>query len=74
MGILFRHLCGDVSESGVGVLNQHDEVVLIPSTSFRGGLKGIAVATEAVVSGGGGIGGTIGLSSGLDPNDRVDQA
>jgi len=73
VGIL--ELLGDnLLENGVSVLNQHDEVVLIPGTSLWRRLKGIAVAAEAVVSGGRGVGGTVRLSSGLDPNDGVDQA
>ena len=65
---------GNLLESGVGVLNQHDEVVLVPSTRLWRRFEGIAVAAEAVVSGGRGVGSTVGLSSGFDPNDGVDQA
>ena len=72
MEVYFLDFCGTISESGVGVLNQHDEVVLIPGTSLWRGLEGVAVAAEAVVSGSRGVGGTVGLSSGLGPNDCVD--
>ena len=65
---------GLLLEGGVGILNQHDEVVLIPGTSLRGRLEGIVVTTEAVKSGGRAVRGTIRLSSGLDPNDGVDEA
>jgi len=74
VGILLELLWGILLESGVGVLNQHDEVVLIPGASLWRRFEGIAVATETVVSGGRGVGGTVRLSSWLDPSDGVDQA
>ena len=73
MGIL-EPLWGNQLKAWVGVLNQHDEVVLIPGTSLWRRFEGIAVPTKAVVSGGRRVGGTVRLSSRLDPNDGVDQA
>jgi len=75
MRVYFLNFCGgDLSKSGVGVLNQHDKVVLIPGTGLWRRFEGIAVTTEAIVSGGRGVGGTVRLSSGLGPNDCIDQA
>jgi len=41
-------------------------------TSFRSGLLGISETAGGVVADSGGVGGTVALSSGLDPDDGVD--
>lgn len=42
-------------------------------TGLRGRLEGILLATERVVAGSAAVRGTIGLTTGLDPDERVDE-
>lgn len=58
-------------ELGLGVLEQHLEVGLVPGTSLGRGLEGVVLAAEAVVPGGGRVAGSVGLATGLDPDEGI---
>lgn len=58
-------------ESGLGVLDEHLEVGLVPGTSLGRGLVGVVLAAEAVVPGGGRVAGSVGLTTGLDPDEGI---
>ncbi|RYP80617.1 hypothetical protein DL769_002362 [Monosporascus sp. CRB-8-3] len=58
-------------ERGVGVLEQHLEVGLVPLAGLGRGLEGVGLAAEGVVAGGAGVGGAVGLAAGLAPDEGV---
>lgn len=55
------------------VLEEHLEVCLVPLTSLRRWLERIGVTAERVVTDGRAVGGTIRLTTGLDPDKGVDE-
>lgn len=57
-----------------GVLDQHLEVSLVPSTSLRRWLERIVLSAERVIAVGAGVRGTVRLATGLDPDEGVDEA
>ncbi len=61
------------TEGGLGVLEQHLKVGLVPGTSLRSRLESIIVTTERIVSVGSGIASTVRLSTGLDPDESIDE-
>lgn len=60
-------------ESGVSVLEQLLKVSLEPLTSLRGRLEGIRETAVVVIAGSRGVAGTIGLTTGLDPDEGISQ-
>ena len=61
-----------VSQRGVGVTDQHDELLLEPSTGFRGVEHSLGTNAVLVEALSGFVGGTVGFSGGLGPNESVD--
>lgn len=60
-------------ERRLGVLDERNEVVLVPGTSLGRGLVRIVLAAVAVVAGSGGVGGTIRLTTGLNPDESISE-
>lgn len=58
-------------EGGLGVPEQHLEVLLVPLAGLGGGLEGVGLAAERVVARGAGVAGTIRLAAGLAPDEGV---
>lgn len=58
-------------ESRVSVLEQLLKVSLEPLASLRGRLESIRETAVEVIAGSGGVGGTVGLATGLDPDEGV---
>ena len=58
-------------ERRVGVLDQRDEIVLIPGASLWRWLEGIVITAEAIISSGRAVGGSVRFSPGFDPNDSI---
>lgn len=61
-------------ERGIGVLDQHLKVSLVPGTGLRRRLESVRLSAERVVADGAGIRGTIGLTTGLDPDKGIRKA
>jgi hypothetical protein len=61
------------SKSGLSVLDKHLKVSLVPGTSLRRRLESVVLATERVVAGSRGITRTVRLTTGLNPDERVDE-
>lgn len=72
--VLPSSLIKDLRERWVGVDEQLLEVGLEPRTGFRSGLEGIGFTAETVVSGGGGVGSTVTLTTWLDPDESVEES
>lgn len=60
-------------ESGLGVLEEHLEVGLVPFTGLGGGLVGIGLSAVRVVTGSTLVAGTVRLTTGLTPNEGIGQ-
>jgi hypothetical protein len=60
-------------ERRVGVGEQLLEVGLEPLAGLGGGLEGIRQAAVVVVAGSGGVAGAVALTTGLDPDEGVEQ-
>jgi hypothetical protein len=58
-------------EGGLGVLDEHLKVGLVPGTGLGGGVVGVVLAAEAVVAGGRAVAGAVRLAAGLDPHKGV---
>lgn len=58
-------------ERGLGILEQHLEVGLVPLTGLGRGLEGIGLAAEGVVARGARVAGAVGLAAGLAPDEGV---
>jgi len=56
-----------------GVVDEHLEVCLVPGSGFWGRLESISLSAERIVTSSRAIASTIRLSTGLDPNERIDQ-
>ena len=60
-------------ELGLGVLEEHLEVGLVPLTSLGRGLVGIGLTAVRVVSGGARVAGSVRLTTGLTPDEGIGQ-
>jgi hypothetical protein len=60
-------------ESRLSVLDKHLKVCLVPGTSLRRRLERILLTTEGVVAGSRAVRRTVRLTTGLDPDERVDE-
>jgi hypothetical protein len=60
-------------ERGLSVLDEHLEVSLVPGTSLRSRLERIVLSAVRVVAGSAGVGSTIGLATGLDPDEGINE-
>lgn len=61
-------------ERRLGVLEQLHKVRLVPLSCLGAGLERISESTEGIVALGSCVAGTITLTTGLDPDERVNQA
>lgn len=68
------HLCITRLEGRLGVLEQHLEVGLVPGTGLGSGLEGVVLTAVRVVAGSRRVGGTVGLTAGLDPDEGISLA
>lgn len=64
----FHHLKG-----GLSVLEQRLEVGLVPFSSLGRGLVGVGHSAEGVVARSRGVAGAVGFTSGLSPDEGVDE-
>jgi hypothetical protein len=60
-------------ERGLSVLDEHLEVSLVPGTSLRSRLVSILLSAVRVVASSAGVGSTIGLATGLDPDEGINE-
>ena len=58
-------------ERGVGVVEKHLKVGLVPGTGLGRGLEGIGLAAERVVAVSAGVAGAVGLATGLNPDEGI---
>ena len=60
-------------ERGLSVLDELLEVGLVPGTSLGSGLEGVFLSAVRIVAGGAGIRSTVRLTTGLNPDEGVDE-